>query len=641
MIYTLEQYFAWFRSCPNDRSWIVFRSSEAFPINLRFSCGKRRSLSSALAIGSCSIAATFLVACGGGSSEPTTSTPSTPSKPVAGQAATPIQHVVVIFQENVSFDHYFATYPVASNPAGEPAFTAAAGTPAVNNLSTPLNVQSNFVPLAGANLLTSNPTAANAINGSDAINPFRLDRTQAATADEDHAYAAEQEAFDNNAMDLFPKHTGAGDKAAPQALTPPLNTPGLVMGYYDGNTVTAMWNYAQHFAMNDNSYGATFGPSALGAINLISGQTNGVIATNAAAKSGGGSNIDGALSNDGQGGITLSGNADPLGDACSGGGTVTLGGKNIGDLLNAANVSWGAFFGGFDLTITNTNGTTGCSRSTTSTVTDVTSRDYIPLCEPFQFYQSTQNLTHARPSSVSAIGNTYEADGKTPDPANHQYDIHDFYDAVSAGNFPAVSFLKAPSYQMGHAGFSDPLDEQAFVTQVINFLEQQPGWASTAVIIAYDDSDGWYDHQASTIVNPSTNTETSANLSINGVAVAGVPDWLNSPGSCTTGVQQVTATPLAGYSGTAHVNGRCGHGPRLPFIVISPYAKANYVDHTMIDQTSIIRFIEDNWLASQRISGSYDAVAGTIGNMLNISGSGAGTTPALFLDSDSGQPESP
>jgi phospholipase C len=61
----------------------------------------------------------------------------------------------------------------------------------------------------------------------------------------------------------------------------------------------------------------------------------------------------------------------------------------------------------------------------------------------------------------------------------------------------------------------------------------------------------------------------------------------------------------------------------------------------MIDQTSIIRFIEDNWLASQRISGSYDAVAGTIGNMLNISGSGAGTTPALFLDSDSGQPESP
>jgi phospholipase C len=79
----------------------------------------------------------------------------------------------------------------------------------------------------------------------------------------------------------------------------------------------------------------------------------------------------------------------------------------------------------------------------------------------------------------------------------------------------------------------------------------------------------------------------------------------------------------------------------LPFLVISPYAKANYVDHTMIDQTSIIRFIEDNWLSSERITGSYDAAAGTIVNMLNFSGSGSGATGALFLDPDSGQPESP
>ena len=42
---------------------------------------------------------------------------------------TPIKHLVVIFQENVAFDHYFATYPQAANPAGEPAFTAAPGTP--------------------------------------------------------------------------------------------------------------------------------------------------------------------------------------------------------------------------------------------------------------------------------------------------------------------------------------------------------------------------------------------------------------------------------------------------------------------------------------------------------------------------------
>ncbi len=61
------------------------------------------------------------------------------------------------------------------------------------------------------------------------------------------------------------------------------------------------------------------------------------------------------------------------------------------------------------------------------------------------------------------------------DTANHQYDVHDFYDAINAGNFPAVSFLKAPGYQDGHAGYSDPLDEQAFIVNVINFLQKSGG----------------------------------------------------------------------------------------------------------------------------------------------------------------------
>src|SRR5579863_4080475 len=78
---------------------------------------------------------------------------------------TPIKHLVVIFQENVSFDHYFATYPKAENPAGEPRFTARDGTPTVNGLS--------------GELLTNNPNGAN---------PIRLDRSQALTCDNDHDY---------------------------------------------------------------------------------------------------------------------------------------------------------------------------------------------------------------------------------------------------------------------------------------------------------------------------------------------------------------------------------------------------------------------------------------------------------------------
>ncbi len=584
------------------------------------------------------VSAAVLAGCGGSNHNTAAST-----GPTSAKAATPIQHVVVIFQENVSFDHYFGTYPNATNPTGEPVFTAAANTPAVNNLTTPLDVTKSFAALAGVNLMTGNVNASNTANGTGAVNPFRIDRAQVTVADQDHDYQAEQMAFNAGAMNLFPASLGAAD-ATGQNLTPPLNTTGVTMGYYDGNTVTAYWNYAQHYAMNDNSFGTTFGPSAPGAINLISGQTNGVIATNLSASQAGnyaaGGGYYGELSADGVGGINLAGDAQPLNDACMTRDAAQLSGKNVGDLLNAAGVTWGFFQGGFDLTITNPNGTTGCKRSTTSGVTGVTKLDYIPHHQPFQYYASTQNLTHARPSAVSAIGNTYQADGKTVDPANHQYDIHDFFDAVSAGNFPAVSFLKAPGYQDGHAGYSDPLDEQAFVTQVVNFLQQQPGWANTMVVIAYDDSDGFYDHQASPILNPSANTTTSAAFTSNGMSAPGPADVLNGPGVCKSngaGSLQGTPTTLAGATGQSGVQGRCGYGPRLPLLVISPYAKTNYVDHTLTDQTSILRFIEDNWLGSQRIAGSYDNIAGTLNNMLNLSGTPS--TATLFLDPSTGLPQ--
>lgn len=556
-----------------------------------------------------------------------------------GTAVTPIKHVVVIFQENVSFDHYFGTYPVAANPAGEPAFVAAKGTPVVNTLATPLDVEHHFARL-NVNLLSDNPTRANAENGANAVNPFRLDRSQAATADQHHDYDAEQMAFHDGAMDLFPKSVGVGNSRVPQSLVPPLNTAALVLGYFDGNTVTAYWNYAQHYALNDNAFGTTFGPSNIGAQNLISGQTNGVIQTNAAALQRGGSSLDGDVANDGNGGITVTSDPQPLGDKCTTRDAVAMGGKTIGDLLNAANVTWGFFQGGFDLTVVNRNGSTDCKRTSKSDVNGVTSMDYIPHHEPFQYYASTRNPDHLRPSSAAAIGHSFLADGKTPEPANHQYDIHDFFDALGAGNFPAVSFLKAPAYQDGHSGYSNPLDEQAFVTHIVNTLQKSPEWDSTLVIIAYDDSDGWYDHQMSPIVNPSMLIEGStADLKSNGVDVAGLGDFLNGRGACNKGMQQgrpLAKVALPGIDGKPNAQGRCGYGPRLPFIVISPYAKTNYVDHTLIDQTSIMRFIEDNWLNGQRIQGSFDQLAGSLNGMLDFKHAPSKAT--LILDEKTGEP---
>jgi phospholipase C len=74
----------------------------------------------------------------------------------------------------------------------------------------------------------------------------------------------------------------------------------------------------------------------------------------------------------------------------------------------------------------------------------------------------------------------------------------------------------------------------------------------------------------------------------------------------------------------------------LPLLVVSPYAKANYVDHTLTDQTSVLRFIEDNWLNGARVGqGSFDAMAGTINNMFDF---GSPRNSKLFLDAETGQP---
>jgi phospholipase C len=476
-----------------------------------------------------------------------------------GSAATttPIKHLVVLYQENVSFDHYFATYPVAANPGGEPHFTAAAGTPSVNGLN-------------GSLLAPNNPNS---------VQPFRLGNSQAQTCDQDHTYTDEQKAFDSGLMDKFVETVGRGTASCKDYGT----GAGLTMGYYDGNTVTGMWNYAQHFAMSDNSYGTTFGPSTPGALNLISGQTHGFAQTSTAVTANG----------------TVIGDPQPAGDKCDTRDvTTTTDSKNInvGDLLNTKKVSWGWFQGGF----------ADCA-ATHSNVGGVGSKDYIPHHEPFQYSASTANLQHTRPGSIAEIGHA--------GPANHQYDLTDFWSAVDAKNMPAVSFLKAAAYQDGHAGYSSPLDEQHFLVDTINRLQKTPDWKDTAVVIAYDDSDGWYDHQMSPIVNQSNDP---------------AHDALTIAGTCGTNSNRIAG----GYQD------RCGYGPRLPLVVISPYAKTNFADHTITDQSSILRFVEDNWNTGRIGNSSFDEKAGTLNNMFAFtdhSNRDSNAEKKLFLDPTTGQ----
>jgi phospholipase C len=474
-------------------------------------------------------------------------------------ASTPIKHVVVIFDENISFDHYFGTYPNATNPAGEPRFQAKANTPAVNGLSDAL--------------LNSNPNA---------LNPQRLDRSRAVTCSQNHGYGAEQSAYDHGLMDRFVERTAGGGALCP--------TP-IVMDYYDGNTVTGLWNLAQSFSMSDNSYSTNFGPSTVGALNLISGQTHGASAGGDSAG-------------------TVIGDPDPSTalDDCATGNTV-MSGKNVGDLLNAHHVTWGWFEGGFrPSSVDSTTGRATCG-STHVNVAGATVRDYVPHHEPFEYYASTANIHHTAPASPDLIGKDDPAGTPADKKVNHQYDLTDFDTALANDSLPAVSFLKAGAFEDGHPSNSDPLDEQRFVARTLDALEQSPDWKSTAVVIAYDDSDGWYDHQMSPIVNHSQTAD----------------DTLTGT-SCG-----VSTDP----TGTAY-QGRCGYGPRQPLLVVSPFAKQNFVDHSITDQTSVLRFIEDNWQLGRIGDQSFDERAGSLGNMFNFDAN-AKLAPKVFLDPTTGE----
>ena len=289
-------------------------------------------------------------------------------------------------------------------------------------------------------------------NNTNSAHPFRLDRSQVVTCDNNHAYA-------------------------------------------------------QHFAISDNFYGSTFGPSTPGHINLISGQTIGALPAN--------TKIPPSLKFDGVVNGTLIGDIDPRFDDCSRNSklynvTVAMQGKNIGDLMNAKGVTWGWFSGEFRLLSNTGNATLDCnSRQSHTSTSEIPNKDYYPDVESFQYYNSTANPHHLPPTSVEMVGHT--------DQANHQYDLTHFWNASEAGNMPSVSFIKAPTYQDGHPEISDPLAEHFFLVNTVNRLESLPEWNSTAVIITWDDSDGWYDQVMPPIVSQSDDPVNDALLGRQGL----------------------------------------------------------------------------------------------------------------------------
>ncbi|CAG9297517.1 phospholipase C [Celerinatantimonas diazotrophica] len=455
---------------------------------------------------------------------------------------TPIKHLVVIVDEGTSFDRYFATYPKAQNRKGERVFHAQQNTPPVNGLSKAL--------------LRHNPNQ---------IAPYRLSRAIVPCA-QNSQYDAKISAYDGGLVDKFVQNTA---NKTSKACTR------QVMGYYDGNTVTALWNYAQHYAMSDNFYTLDFGAATTGAINLI------------AARSGP------AWPDDTRGLMAkqITDDFDPRFDDCSydhienaqnallaptiRDGRVYLSGQNIGNLLDKHHVSWGWFQGGFAPTSVK-NEVARCD-SKSKNAFGKRSFDYLPHLNPFQYFESTANPHHLSPYHLASVGSA--------DQANHQYDLKVFYQLAKKDQLPAVSFIKAKSASNGGADYSSPLDEQKFLVKIINQLQKLPQWKHMAIVITYTDSGGFYDH-----VNPLKNANSNQ-------------------------------------------KGQQGFGPRVPFLAISPYARVNYVDHHLLDQRSIIRFIENNWRLGTLSQGDV-ADAGSLLSLFDFTKRQA---QPLILDPNTGQ----
>ena len=245
--------------------------------------------------------------------------------------------------------------------------------------------------------------------------------------------------------------------------------------------------------------------------------------------------------------------------------------------------------------------TDGRAHRLATTARRVCRANYNSHYAPFQYYRRPPIpiTCRRRPSARSA----------QTDQANHQYDLNDFWNAATQGSLPAVSFLKPPTSETGHPDDSTPLAEQRFLVDTINALQRTAGVElDMAILITYDDSDGWYDHVMPPIMSQLERSRSGR--AVRPEKLCGTP-----AGRCLSG--SVRLRPTAAVPGDFAVRAEELRRPSLT------------------DVASILRFIEDNWQLGRLGDQSFDAMAGSILDLFNFTG----PRPApLFLDPETGEP---
>lgn len=141
--------------------------------------------------------------------------------------------------------------------------------------------------------------------------------------------------------------------------------------------------------------------------------------------------------------------------------------------------------------------------------------------------------------------------------------MDEFFDQLQKDTLPSVVFLKGSEDHDEHPGKSDLKVAIPWVADLVKRVEASPAWKDSVLILTWDESGGWYDHV---------------------------------PPPQTSGDKPKTTNVSKNYRGETIVDGKpCGNGPRVPCLIISPFAKKNYVCHQVANHVSILQFIEYNF----------------------------------------------
>ena len=445
-----------------------------------------------------------------------------------------IEHIVVIYAENRSFDHLFGLFPGADGIAN-----------ATPEQKTQLDYDG--VPLPHLPPVYQHGHADPAFPARLPNGPFRIDAPPVARGYDEvlpspvHNFYQNFEQINGGRNNRFVATTNVG---------------AWTMGYFDGSRLK-LWQWAREFTLADKFFMAAYGGSFLNHQWLVCACTPRDTAAPEGTRARPGA--DGRLQRRGNSPATALDGPPALLD-----GTVTPDGwvvntsqppyqpsgaaplasdprfadaaapaprnearvvppqvaKTIGDTLSARGVSWAWYAGGWNAALAD-----GLQPPTAKRRVIYSREAGSPM---FQ--------AHHQPFNYFARF----APG-TPDRERHLKDGADFLAAIDAGTLPQVAFYKPAGVVTQHPSYTDLAQGDAHLDEVLQRLRRSPQWAKMAIILTYDENGGLWDH---------------------------VP-------------------PPAGPGRSD----RWGPGTRIPAIVISPFARRGYIDSTPYDTTSILKLI--------------------------------------------------